>query len=216
MNKKEFYRFIERGALEGACRYFEYWYIYNHTPRGSRVLDIGAGRSALAQSLITKDCRVYATDIDRSAINYQVKNGVISELTDNLNSFGNYMFDVVVNASAIEHFDPENDGDIKAIEEVKRVLKPKGLFIIALPTGSKYIKSRKHTSTAPSEKVYSKEEFEKRFLNGFELIHSEFYIGTSKTPTDFIPHKTWNGLTNFEIANNFGDGIGLCAVLKKL
>lgn len=212
MTKEEFYRFIEKGTLQGACRYFEYWFCYRNTPEHARVLEIGAGTSALAQAIQSiRYTRVYITDIDKKAVDYQLKHKILSELTSNLDSFGDEMFDLVINASSIEHFDPQSDGDIKMIEQVKRVLKPGGLFINTLPTGSKYIKSR----GTPPEKIYSELEFKLRFLPGFRVIKKKFYTDSFDQPFDFVPHSGWR-VPNFKEAFTFGDNVGLCVVLKKI
>lgn len=213
MNKKDFYKFIEQGALEGACRYFEYWFVYQNVPDNSRVLEIGAGRSALPQALKTKGGHVYVTDIDKSAVKYQVSNGILAENTNNLNSFGDEMFDVVVAASSIEHF----DDDLDMVEQVYRVLKPGGLFIVTIPVGNKYIENLfENNPKHPRMRVYSYDIYYKTFCLKFEEIKKEFFKDSNKKPKDFIPHETWNGAKNVEAADGWGDNIGLCVVLKKL
>jgi len=210
MNKQQFYRFIEGGAMQGVCRYFEYWFIYDNVPSQSKVLEIGGGFSALGQALKEKGCEVHGLEIDYKAIEYQVKHGIPTGINYDVKNMENY-FDVVVAASSIEHFDPENDGDIKQIGEVKKALKPEGLFIIAILTGSKYIKSR----TTPPEKVYTLKEFRERFLNGFEIVRIVFYKGSKKVDPDLRVNPKWEFKSN-EITNDAGDGVGLCAVLRKI
>lgn len=115
MNKKDFYRFIEGGALEGSCRYFEYWYIYSHTPKKTRVLDLGAGRSMLPSALKKAKCDVHATEIDMKRIAFQVERGVPTSITIGSKlDYPDKYFDVVINASAIEHF----SSDVDTISEV--------------------------------------------------------------------------------------------------
>lgn len=206
MNKLDFYRFIEKGTLQGACRYFEYWFIYENVSNGSKVLEIGGGTSMLGQSLQEKHCKVFGLEIDLKSAQFQQDHGIITRG----NIFGQN-YDVVINASAIEHFDPEHDGDIKAIAEVYKALKPHGLFIITIPTGSKYIKSR----GSPPEKIYNQIEFERRFLKGFEILQKQFYMDSMEKPTEFEPHKGWR-VPNFKPAYTFGDNTGLCAVLRKI
>lgn len=213
MNKLDFYREIEKGALEGACRYFEYWYIFSQTPENMRVLELGAGRSTLGITLKKKGCQVMATDIDPSAIAFQKKHGVEVSVPKNCKlDYKDEAFEVVIAASSIEHFD-----DIPTtIAEVNRVLVPGGLFIIAIPTGSKFIKNIFEGEKHPQMTIFDKETYEKLFLKDFYEVDKKFYQVTSETPTEYIPHGGWGNRANFKVVDDFGDDIGLCAVLRKL
>lgn len=213
MNKLDFYKEIEKGALEGACRYFEYWYIFSAVPENSHVLELGAGTSMLGITLKKKGCQVMATDIDPKAIHFQEKHGVEVTIPKNCKlDYKNESFDVVIAASSIEHFD-----DIKTtIEEVNRVLKPEGLFIIAIPTGSKFIKNIYKDKNHPQMTIFDKKTYEKLFLNGFAESDKKLYQVTSENPTEYIPHNGWGNRVNFKEVEDFGDDIGLCVVLKKL
>jgi SAM-dependent methyltransferase len=51
--------------------------------------------------------------------------------------FINDTFDKVVSISVIEHVYPEADGDLRALLEIKRVLKPKGELLLTVPYKSK-------------------------------------------------------------------------------
>lgn len=210
MTKKEFYQFIEKGELQGACRYFEYWFVYKNISSHSRVLEIGAGKSMLASAIVEKDCNVYVTDIDPEAIKFQLKQGIISECTDNLDSYGDGMFDVVVNASAIEHF----MSDVDAIKQVSRVLKRGGLFINTLPVGENYISNYQAGYKQPITRIYDKKTYTERFLQDFIELDREFYTDSNQEPTDFIPHDGWRA-KNFKKAFGFGENVGLCVVLQK-
>lgn len=46
-------------------------------------------------------------------------------------------FDRVVSISVIEHIDPEEDGDLRALNEIKRVLKASGQVLLTVPYKSK-------------------------------------------------------------------------------
>lgn len=204
MNKKDFYRFIEKGALEGVCRYFEYWFAYSNTPKGTRILEIGAGRSALAQSLMEKG-EVEITDIDNGAIKYQISNGV--KVSENKGKF-----DVVIAISALEHF----DNDIEAIEDIYKKLNKGGLFIVTIPVGLKYVENEfadnpKH----PKARIYDEARYKEIFLNKFIEVKRSFYKVNENPAKDFIPHNGWGKKTNFDKVDGFGDGVGLCVVLKK-
>jgi ubiquinone/menaquinone biosynthesis C-methylase UbiE len=48
-------------------------------------------------------------------------------------SFNDHIFDKVVTISVLEHIYPEKDGDVKALTEIKRVLKPEGDILLTVP-----------------------------------------------------------------------------------
>lgn len=210
MKKLDFYREIEKGALEGACRYFEYWFIYDQTPENTRVLELGAGTSTLGITLQKKGCRVMATDIDKKAIAFQKSHGVEVTVPEKCKlDYKNESFDVVIAASSLEHFD-----DIQTtIEEVRRVLVPGGLFIIAIPTGSKFIKNIYKGKKHPQMMIFDKKSYEKLFLDRFTEVERKFYKVTGEKPKDYTPHSGWGNRVNFKEADDFGDDVGLCAVL---
>ena len=218
MKKLEFYRFIEKGVIQGACRYQEYWFVYNNLPGEGRVLELGAGQSALLQALKTKGLDVMATEIDSHCILYQTDRKIPCTLVLGQKlPFKDEFYDFVVSASSIEHFDANNDGDIEMIAEVKRVLKKGGLFIVTIPVFKKYIKNRYEGHPIhPPEKVYDKQEFSRRFLSGFRIVKQEFWRWSSKKPVDYIPHKNWRKeVVSVEPATSFDNASGLCLVLKK-
>jgi ubiquinone/menaquinone biosynthesis C-methylase UbiE len=51
--------------------------------------------------------------------------------------FGDQSFDRVISISVIEHVYPAEDGDLKALSEIRRVLKPEGEALLTLPYKSK-------------------------------------------------------------------------------
>ncbi len=86
-------------------------------------------------------------------------------------------FDAVVVVSTIEHiglpvygqvgFDV--DGDVKTIEELRRILKPGGYLIITTPFAGKEFR------IVPGERQYNIERL-KLLKRGFEVIVEEFFI----------------------------------------
>jgi len=210
MNKKEFYKFIERGALEGVCRYFEYWFVYNNVPKGSKMLEIGAGRSALAQSLKEKG-EIEVIDIDKGAIVYQLSYGIKTHLATDILELKE-KFDVVIAVSALEHF----DDDLQAIKSVHSILKDGGLFIVTIPVGLKYVENEfANFPNHPRARIYDEETYKYSFLNEFEEVKRSFYKTNTNKATDFVPHKGWGNKTNFEKVDGFDDGVGMCVILKK-
>lgn len=226
MTKQEFYRKIERGVIQGACRYLEYAFVYDNINPGEKVLELGGGHSVLALTIHEKGCEVHVTELDQGPYmhHHNLSKGRVGytahKVEDERLPFADGSLDVVVSASSIEHFDPDNDGDLITLEEVHRVLKPGGKFIITIPVYREYIKNRYAGHPIhPPEKVYNAEEYNKRFLNKFAQKGATFWRWSNKMPTDYIPHHTWvarGGIVSTAPATGFNDAHGLCAVLIKL
>lgn len=213
MNKKEFYRFIEKGSLQGASRYFEYWYIYSHLPKDGIVLDLGSGRSMLPRAMQEKGLVVIVTEIDWRSVQFQRLQGVNTiEVAGETLPFLENFFDVVISASSIEHF----KYDRIMVGEIHRVLKENGIFILTVPVGSKYINNKYQDTKHPSERIYDEATYTEVFLTDFkEISKREFFRGSSKEPINYISHKAWGNEKSIERVSGFADNVGLCVVLQK-
>lgn len=214
MTKKEFYRFIEQGSLQGACRYFEYWFVYNSVPKSGKLLDLGCGMSMLPKALMEKGLQVVAVEIDPKAVDFQKGLGINAiKIKDEKLPFNDESFDIVTAVSAIEHF--EDDGT--TVAEILRVLKPGGLFIVTLPVGLKHVKNRFAGKNHPLTRNYSEKTYYEKFIgNDFAEINRELYKVTATKPKDYIPHKAWGTRINAEKVNKIEEDTGLCALLAKL
>ena len=101
----------------------------------TRVLDLGVGDGSVVKQLVDAlglDCVIYGVDIDECALEQAKERGIIVSKVD-LNKdklpYRDNYFDLVLMEEVIEHLaNPDN-----ALEEVHRVLKPGGLFIISTP-----------------------------------------------------------------------------------
>jgi len=110
--------------------------------KGKKVLDIASGSGYGTALLASSASHVVGVDVDKDAVqyaksNYQLKNvdfilgsGVKIPLKDDT-------FDVVVSFETIEHIE-----DYRTfLSEVKRVLKPDGLFILSTPNDAEFPES---------------------------------------------------------------------------
>lgn len=212
MNKSQFYRYIEKGELQGSSRYLEYWYIYSHLPELGIVLDLGSGRNMLPSAMKKKGLDVTITEITKRDVDFQNKMGVSAILVDSEKlPFLDDNFDFVTSASAIEHF---TDGEL-IIKEAYRVLKQGGKFILTLPVGRNFIENRYTGTNHPQERILDEKTYRKWF--GQFTVEEEIYFrGSNTPPTDYIPHKTWKDKVNNEPAEGFDNGVGVCTVLIKL
>ena len=101
-----------------------------------------------------------------------------SQLPDNF-------FDVVTAISTIEHIGLKNRygvkyvDDEKAIKEIRRILKPNGIFLMTVPFGDKFKVTKNH-------RIYTAENLNymlRNFLSNYETIPSpedNYYIALIK------------------------------------
>jgi len=107
----------------------------NHTY--TKILDIGCGNGYLLSQIKHKCPNANLFGVDVSAVSIdECKNNLVT-FTDNFSvqnidsglSFQENSFDLIVMVATLEHvFDP-----IRALEEVSRILKPGGTFIVEVP-----------------------------------------------------------------------------------
>ncbi|MBT9150327.1 MAG: Ubiquinone biosynthesis O-methyltransferase [candidate division WS2 bacterium] len=128
---------LPRFSFEG--RVIEYHFVHSNIEPDVRVkiLDVGCGATNIPTELVNIGHEVYGIDI----MPYH-KPPKFTFVQANLEClpFDNDFFDIVTAISTIEHVglgrygDPISpDGDKKAMEEIKRVVKPGGKIIITIP-----------------------------------------------------------------------------------
>ena len=165
--------FIKKAIINE--RIIEIPFVINELSRvskGSRVLDLGCMESALP--LFISGLGYKVTGFDFRKYPYRVPNfkfvqGSILELP-----FKNGYFDVVTCVSTIEHVgigfynDPKRkiSADLLGINEIKRVLRPKGVFVLTVPFGKAAINNQ--------QRIYGKKELDE-LVDGFELKELCFY-----------------------------------------
>lgn len=169
-----------------SCRPFEYAYVYGAIKTYSNInnpklLDVGSGLGIFTKFLNSiSEC--WVVDNSPNAIKYQTAIGLKCKLCDATNMpFESETFDIVTAISAIEHFGLYNDGinedvinaDKLAVDEIKRVLKPGGLFIITVPFKKKFIIDRQRLPALPS-RWYDQDSID-ALLSGFGDIKNVTY-----------------------------------------
>jgi ubiquinone/menaquinone biosynthesis C-methylase UbiE len=127
------------------CRLEEWGFILKHLPRGKdlRILDVGCVASLFIHELarygkvIGMDSRPYFENLPK-AIQFIQGDALRMPFPDD-------SFDCITIVSVIEHIglgsyhDPvANDGDFKAMDELRRVLKKDGALFVTTITGSEY------------------------------------------------------------------------------
>jgi len=108
-------------------------------PRGARVLDVGCSESVLSHVLLYMDYEVWGLDINDYP--YKPRQIVFAKRDVRDTGLPSNFFDAIVVVSTIGHISLpvygqigfDVDGDVKAIEELHRILKPGGYLIITTP-----------------------------------------------------------------------------------
>lgn len=170
------YRFLPLLGID-YCRLIEWRFILENLPRGRKlkILDVGSTASLFIHELAKYgktfgiDSRPYFENLPKT-IKFLQCDVLKMPFPDNY-------FDCVTVISVIEHIglgaygDPiNNDGDFKATEELKRVLKTGGVLFVTTVVGSKYVVTPKGGA-----RIYGKKRFDELFEN-FSSIKEEYYI----------------------------------------
>jgi len=188
------------------------WLIRNLSiiDKGSLVLDVGCAESLLSHELIAKKLKVVGIDIR----NYPFKDKRMVFLRRNIQDtkLQDNLFDAIIIVSTIEHIGLEaygqsikdTDGDIKALEELKRILKPQGIIIITTP----YV--RDNPLKIDRFERYYRQRL-KELINGMKVVKEDY----------FYPYKAkkrllWIKLQREEVDKlSFHKGPGLACIILK-
>jgi SAM-dependent methyltransferase len=123
---------------------------------GLRILDVGSPKLLALYLAAKMDCNVYATDLQDRAIheewqrhykNIGKKDNMLFEFADAKSlSYPNEYFDIVYSLSVIHMITPAENGDIIALEELQKKLRPGGYLILEIPFREQYRVNYSHTS----------------------------------------------------------------------
>lgn len=166
-----------------------------------KVLDLGSGARSIFPLFLAyhTNCEVFATDIGDYVFKQEKLGRGIPEIAAKIKSkqfiveiqdatklsYANSFFDRVSAISTLEHF--PDDGDTRAMKEIARVLKPRGIAVITCPyiyNGYKeqFLKRKVYTTEYENKPVffsryYDDEQLEKRLISpsGLSLKHVEYY-----------------------------------------
>ena len=121
------YQFIKKKALNDKVKLIEYW----HTGKGT-VLDIGAGTGDFLLVAKSRGWKAVGMEPNSKAKTISKKKGIC--IVDNYSELEDHFFDVITMWHVLEHVpDVEHQ-----VAELKRLLKPSGTIIIAVPNFKSY------------------------------------------------------------------------------
>ena len=170
-----------KGTLVTTERIIEYPQVFRWIrPQGS-VLDIGCSTSRLPIELASLGYKVHGLDIRPYPFHHE--NFVFVQ--SNLFTWDSAApFAIITAVSSIEHFgigsygDPSaEEGDHRAIEKIKSLIKPNGQFLLSVPFGS--------WSVSETHRVYDLGHLQ-RLLADFAWIDNRFFRRHNR---DWIPCK---------------------------
>ncbi len=109
--------------------WFRKWRIAKHVPAVGRILDIGSGTAPVSPDLK----RTVVADLSEEAMrNVVCDTKAVTSITDMI--FDTASFDCVLCSEVLEHV-PD---DLKALSELRRVLKPGGILVVTVPFQKRY------------------------------------------------------------------------------
>ena len=155
-----------------------------------KVLDVGSGPGRDGKVLLDAGLDVTCLDASQAMIDLSTARGLKSVLGDLMElPFENESFDSVWAYTSLLHVSKSEVA--KAFAEIRRVLKPNGVFGLGLIEGDaeEYRQSTKVTELRWFS-FYQKEEVEKRLLDhGFEIVYFETFKPNTKNYLNFISRK---------------------------
>lgn len=167
--------------------------IIQHLPqKKSRILDVGSRYSQVPLEMAALGHEVVALDIEDYVFKHKNLRFVKGDIRKT--PFRNNYFDVVTIISTLEHVGmgetsygdaQEADGDVTAMKEICRILKPRGLILMTLPFGK--------AKVLPFLRVYDRRRI-KQISKGFS-IRREVYMYNNKESWEI---STYSKVKNIE------------------
>lgn len=168
--------------------------VIRHIPlEKSKILDVGSRYSQVPLEMASLGHEVWALDIEEYIFKHKRLKYVKGDIRKT--KFKNNFFDVVTIISTLEHVgmgktsygdEEERDGDITAMQEIRRILKPGGIVLITVPFGvAKFL---------PFLRVYDKARI-KKISQGFKVIE-EIYMLNDKESWELSTYEKVKDIEN--------------------
>lgn len=200
-------------------RDIEWSWVAAHLPVGPGLaLDFGSGGSSLALVAAMRSYKVTAIDLQEPDWLYEHPNLGFQRQDVLDGSLQSDVYDVVINCSSIEHVGlagrygvirSSPDGDLQAMAELRRAMKPRGLMIMTIPVGQDEI-------FPPMARVYGSSRLP-LLLDGLTVVEEVYWIKNDHN--EWIMSERGIALARpcfagspYPLANRFGLG---CFLLRK-
>ncbi|MBA7492174.1 methyltransferase [subsurface metagenome] len=140
----------------------------------NKILDVGCGLGETSRKLSVFG-QVVGIDSSPEAIKLGLKRAIIMNINNLL--FPKNSFDVVTAFDVLEHL----ENDQKAIKEVFKVLRNRGIFLLTVPSYN-WLWSE-HDEALGHKRRYTKSQIEKKLKSaGFTILKSSYIISTFLLP----------------------------------
>ena len=169
---KFFPEYFASEPLRPTDRYIEYpWAIGNLPSPPAKVLDVGCSGSIFPLLLKALGYETYGIDIRQY---YPQGKFFFTKSDVSVNLYQDDFFDVITAISVVEHIGlkgrysahEDMEGDVKALQEIYRILKPEGLFLMTVPIKLELKITRNH-------KIYNQARID-LFLHRFNHYEYKF------------------------------------------
>ncbi len=176
--------------------------------RGARVLDAGCNFSLLSIKLATAGYQVHGVDVNDypfSHPNFSFVKGSLCAL-----EFADGSFDAVTAVSTMEHIglghygDSRGDSDLKAMSEMRRVLRPGGLLVLTVPYGER--------GGTDWFRIYDAESLA-ALCAGFGTVEAEYFLSHGEQYWVLVQPEALAGRGLDERRRNLGCA---CLLLRKV
>ena len=206
--------------MVGSSRLVEYsWVLTQIGKYARRVLDVGSTTSLLPIELASIGYDVYSIDprnyIEWHGVVHPNMNFIIGDICEA--PLTSEFFDVVIAISTIEHIGKgdfykipsvDETKDLKAIQEIARILKKDGRFIFTVPYRQKIPHSILQKRKVPFIRLYNEKTIRNRLFKGVFSIEKEDYF--------CMENGFWH-LASIEEMKKLGEIEGLaCIVARKM
>lgn len=121
--------------IEDECQFYTYNWVFKHIKENSKILELGYGEGNFTQELINRNFNPTIIDgskilLDKAKSKFGNKVTVINELFENYRD--HILYDVIIATHVLEHV----DNPVILLENLKNLLKEKGIIIIVVPNAN--------------------------------------------------------------------------------